>query len=169
MDLKGALLGSRNHKIKRITVSIHDPETGHHEEREIGVRQVTLFERAQISKASNRSQTPEEQAKANALVVQLAAVDPDTGERLFTPADMAGLIAQPSGGWVDRVAMAPLEIMSLPVIDSFCTEIALDLDGKPVLVNGKPDKCGGKLVPGERYCPRCGRETAPVLEQVKGS
>ena len=168
-DLKSMLLGSRNFKIKRVRVDVWDPDSGKLEPREIGVRQPTLFERACISRDSTNAASAEAKARVNAQVVIYSACDPDTGEKLFTQHNLNDLVSQSGGGWVDAVAMAALEVMALPVVDSFCSLPALDADGKPVLVDGKPSACGGKLAPGERYCPRCGREVPPVLEQVQRS
>jgi hypothetical protein len=79
------------------------------------------------------------------------------------------LTAQAGGGWLDEVAVAAVAMMNLPVTDSFCSEPVLGPDGKPTVEDGKPVVCGCKLVPSEKFCPRCGREAPPVLEQVKGS
>lgn len=168
-DLKSMLLGSRNFKIKRLRVDVWDPDTGKMEPREIGVRQPTLFERACISRDSTNAVSPEAKAKVNAQVVIYSACDPDTGAKLFTQHDINDLVAQSGGGWVDQVAMGALEVMALPVVDSFCAQPAVGPDGAPVLVDGKPAQCGGKLAPTEKYCPRCGREAPPVLEQVQRS
>ena len=168
-DLKSMLLGSKNFKIKRLRVKVYDPDAQTFEEREIGVKQPTLFERAKVGVDATRANNAEDKAKNSAQLVVYAACDPDTGERLFTQHDLAGLTAQAGGGWVDEVAMAALEMMSVPVLDSFCTEPVLGPDGKPTFEDGKPAKCGGRLVPSEKFCPRCGHEAPPVLEQVKGS
>lgn len=168
-DLKSMLLGSRNFRIKRIEVPVWNEEDRAFATKVLGIRQVTLLQRAEISNESTRATTADEKAKSNARVVMYAACDPDTGERLFTPHDLSGLTAQAGGGWVDQAAMAALEVMALPVTESFCALPAVGPDGTPVLVDGKPAACGGKLVPTERYCPRCGREAPPVLEQVQRS
>lgn len=168
-DLKSMLLGSKNFKIKRVQVEVWDPDTGRLEKREVGVKQPTLFERACISRDSTKAISAEDKAKVNAQVVVYAACNPDTGAPLFESANLAELTKQAGGGWVDQVAMAALEVMALPVTESFCTLPALDAEGRPVLEDGKPAKCGGKLVPTEKYCPRCGHEAPPVLEQVQRS
>lgn len=170
MDLKGSLLGSRNFRVKRLTVKVWDPDANEFAPREIGVRQVTLAQRAEIGNDSVRASTADEKAKAHAKVVAFAACDPDTGKRLFDGNDLKGLVEQAAAGWVEEVAMAALEMMSLPVQDVLCKEPLRDAQG--MLVLDGPDKgksCGCKLVPGERYCPRCGREVPPVMEQVRGS
>lgn len=168
-DLKSMLLGSRNFRIKRIEVPVWNEEDRAFATRVLGIRQVTLLQRAEIGTESSRASTADEKARHHAKVVMYAACDPDTGERLFEPANLSELSKQPAGGWVDQVAAAALEVMSLPVTESFCQEPAIDRDGKPVLEDGKPAKCGGKLDPRERYCPRCGREAPSALEQVQRS
>ena len=168
--MKAVLLGSKNYRVKRVTVRVFDTDTGKLEEKEVGVRQMTMLERAKISNDSARATSAEDKAKVNARVVLYSACDPDTGERLFEPANLDSLTAQPGGGWLDEVALAALEIMSLPVVDSFCPEPLMAPDGKPVLDEaGKPAKCGGKLVLHEKFCPRCGHEAPALFDQVKGS
>lgn len=163
MDLKGSLLGSRNFRVKRLTVKVWDPDANEFAPREIGVRQVTLAQRAEIGNDSVRASTADEKAKSHAKVVVYSACDPDTGKRLFDGNDLKGLTEQAAAGWVEEVAMAALEMMSLPVQDVFCKEPS------GVVANGQPVLCGCKLVPGERYCPRCAREVPAVMEQVKVS
>lgn len=163
MDLKGSLLGSRNFRVRRLTVKIWDADAGAFVDREVGVRQVTLAQRAEIGNDSVRATTADEKAKIHAKVVLYAACDPESGKRLFDGGDLKGLTEQAAAGWVEEVAMAALEMMSLPVQDVLCKEPS------GVVANGQPVPCGGKLVPGERYCPRCGREVPSVMEQVKGS
>lgn len=145
--LAGELLGSKNARIRVVTVEING------ETKRVGVRQVSLAKRNALRKIAT-SNGADAGLRADVQAVIDAAVDPDSGEPLFEKAHFDSLMEQPAGGWVDVIAREAALLMRGPA-GARC-EAKVD------------DKvCGTELVPGAAYCHACGAEAPGALEVIE--
>lgn len=164
-ELKARALDSKNFKIKVLDVEFKPGVPD-----KIGIRQVSLFVRQKLHQMAQQANSAKAQAEADAQVVIEAACDPDSGERLFDDSNRETIItSQVGGGWADHAMREAVQFMRRPVVDARCAIPKL-ADGKPVLdKNGKPEVCGGELMPGAPHCPWCMGDAPSTIEQARGS
>lgn len=82
------------------------------------VRTPSIAERGQIMKAGGYNadgtiQSIEGIFRAQCVAIIKLAVDPDSGERVFEDADIDDLLAQPAGGWVDRLGRVAIGMLNV--------------------------------------------------------
>lgn len=164
-ELKARALGNKNFKIKVLDVEFQPGVPD-----KIGIRQVSLFVRQKLHQMAQQANSAKAQAEADAQVVIESACDPDSGERLFEDANRDVIItSQVGGGWADHVMREAVMFMRRPVVDVLCTQPRI-VNGNPALdAAGKPELCGGSIISGEPFCPRCGVRAPELIEQARGN
>ena len=164
-ELKAKALGSKNFKIKVLDVEFQPGVPDR-----IGIRQVSLFVRQKLHQMAQQANSAKAQAEADAQVVIEACCDPDSGERLLDDSNREMIItSQVGGGWADHVMREAVLFMRRPVVDVICKEPRI-VDGKPALdKEGRPELCGGGIVSGEPFCPRCGVRAPELIAQARGN
>ena len=117
----------------------------------IGVRQPTLKERNQILNAGGITTKGEVKSIDDATAmrikaVTICAVDLESGERIFDGGDSDQFLAQPAGGWFDRLADRCLA----------------QLHGGASIECG----CGAILSAGAKFCSACGKPAPDPVEEA---
>ncbi len=110
--LRAATLG-KTHQFKTIKVTHEaegqDPIT-------VKIKQPTVKQRNDIIKRCRNGKGPEAQVDEMEFLIQTVielVLDPESGKKIFTQADRAVLLEQPSGGFIDTFGTAAAELLSL--------------------------------------------------------
>ena len=114
-NARGTLLSATKFRTQKLNLSTDDGAL------EVELRQPTVAGRATILKAAGVSGDGKgaiDLGRLQASAVLACAYDPETGNKLFEPADEAALLDLPAGGWFDELATAALALVNVDQEDA---------------------------------------------------
>lgn len=102
-DIRNALIGSKP-EFKSEEVEVGG--------KKIEVRQLTVGDRNGLIEKC-KGDNGVDGLKLQVYAVIMTAHDPETGDKIFSPADYDTLVAQPSGGFVDTISNVAFRVLGI--------------------------------------------------------
>ena len=107
-NTRSKLLGLNAKMTRTRIVEVKDPDG---EPIKVQVRSPSIAQSAMFA-AAGQSQDSQAQTRVMAQIIVQCCHDPDSGERLFTEADMDLILECPADGWVPPLVTAVTDLLS---------------------------------------------------------